>query len=165
MALCDTQHAGKEIVTRSKSEYFANDPECHDLLPCALQSHRVAVLGGCPTGPPVGGVTSTSTPALCGPVPFAVTGLLGLLTKQCELRTPCGTLRTARCTRVTSRPISGRVRMLVRILPVRQFAVRKLPNPVRACARRISPSVKKTRIKPIDGRFSALYGCITMNCK
>jgi len=30
--------------------------------------------GGCPTGPPVGGVTSTSTPALrsCG-VPFAVT--------------------------------------------------------------------------------------------
>jgi len=28
------------------SEYFANDPECHDLLPCALQSHRVAVLGG-----------------------------------------------------------------------------------------------------------------------
>jgi len=30
---------------------------------------------------------------------------------------------------VTSRPISGRVRMLVRILPVRQFAVRKLPNP------------------------------------
>jgi len=32
---------------------------------------------------------------------------------------------------VTSRPISGRVRMLVRILPVRQFAVRKLPNPLR----------------------------------
>jgi len=28
-----------------------------------------------------------------------------------------------------SHPISGRVRMLVRILPVRQFAVRKLPNP------------------------------------
>ena len=51
------------------SEYFANDPECHDLLPCTLQSHRVAGLGGgCPTGPPVGGVTSTSTPALCGPV-------------------------------------------------------------------------------------------------
>ena len=58
MALCDTQHAGKEIVTRPKSEYFANDPECHDLLLCALQSHRVAGLGGCPTGPPVGGVTS-----------------------------------------------------------------------------------------------------------
>jgi len=38
-------------------------------------------------------------------------------------------LRTARGTRVTSRPISGRVRMLVRILPVRQFAVRKLPTP------------------------------------
>ena len=61
------------------SEYFANDPECHDLLPCALRSYRVAGLGGCPTGPPVGGVTSTSTPALCGPVrscgpvPFAVT--------------------------------------------------------------------------------------------
>jgi len=51
------------------------------------------------------------------------------LTKQCELRTPCGTLRTARGTRVTSRPISGRVRMLVRILLVCQFAVRKLPNP------------------------------------
>ena len=64
MALCDTQHAGKEIVTRPMSEYFENDPECHDLLPCALRSHRVAGLGGCPTGPPVGGVTSTSTPAL-----------------------------------------------------------------------------------------------------
>ena len=64
MALCDTQHAGKEIVTRPMSEYFANDPECHDLLPCALRSHRVAALGGCPTGPPVGGVASTSTPAL-----------------------------------------------------------------------------------------------------
>jgi len=59
------------------SEYFANDPECHDLLPCALRSHRVAGLEGCPRGPPVGGVTSTSTPALrsCGPVPFAVTDL------------------------------------------------------------------------------------------
>jgi len=58
-------------VTRPKSEYFANDPErpeCHDLLPCALRSHRVAGLGGCPTGPPVDGVTPTSTPALCGPV-------------------------------------------------------------------------------------------------
>ena len=64
MAQCDTQHAGKEIVTRPMSEYFANDPECHELLPCALRSHRVAGLGGCPTGPPVGGVTSTSTPAL-----------------------------------------------------------------------------------------------------
>jgi len=64
MALCDTQHAGKEIVTSPMSEYFANDPECHDLLPCTLRSHRVAGLGGCPTGPPVGGVTSTSTPAL-----------------------------------------------------------------------------------------------------
>jgi len=31
---------------------------------CALRSHRVAGLGGHPTGPPVGGVTSTSTPAL-----------------------------------------------------------------------------------------------------
>jgi len=46
------------------SEYFANDPECHDLLPCSLRSHRVAGLGGCPTGPPVGGVTFTSTQAL-----------------------------------------------------------------------------------------------------
>ena len=64
VALCDTQHAGKEIVTRPMSEYFANDPECHDLLHCALRSHRVAGLGGCPTGPPVSGVTSTSTPAV-----------------------------------------------------------------------------------------------------
>ena len=78
MALCDTQHAGKEIVTRPMSEYFANDPECHDLLPCTLRSHRVAGLGGCPTGPPVGGVTSTSTRP-CGPVPFAVTVTKGLL--------------------------------------------------------------------------------------
>ena len=68
MALCDTQHAGKETVTRPMSEYFANDPECHDLLPCTLRSQRVAGLGGCAIGPPVGGVTSTSTPALCGPV-------------------------------------------------------------------------------------------------
>jgi len=68
VAMCDTQHAGKEIVTWPKSEYFANDPECHDLLLCALRSHTVAGLGGCPTGPPVGGVMSTSTPALCGPV-------------------------------------------------------------------------------------------------
>ena len=57
------------------SEYFANDPECHDLLPCALRSHRVAGLGGWPH---VGGVTSTSTRPCgpvrsCGPVPFAVT--------------------------------------------------------------------------------------------
>ena len=47
--------------------------------------------------------------------------------KQCELRTPCGTLRTARGTRVTSRPISGRVRMLVRILPVRSSQITKPP--------------------------------------
>ena len=67
VALWDTQHAWKEIVTRPMSEYFANDPECHDLLPSALRSHRVAGLG-CPTGPLVGGVTSTSTPALCRPV-------------------------------------------------------------------------------------------------
>ena len=46
MALYDTQRAGKEIVTRPMSEYFANDPECHDLLPCTLRSHRVAELGG-----------------------------------------------------------------------------------------------------------------------
>jgi len=32
--------------------------------------------------------------------------------------------------RVMSRPITGRVRILVRILPVRHFAVRKLPIPV-----------------------------------
>ena len=35
---------------------------------CGHRSHRVAGLGGCPTGPPVGGVTSTSTPVLCSPV-------------------------------------------------------------------------------------------------
>jgi len=45
-------------------------------------------------------------------------------------------LRTARGTRVTSRPISGRVRMLVRILPVRQFAVRssQITKPRRRCS-------------------------------
>ena len=32
------------------SEYFANDPECHDLLPSALRSHRVAGLGDVPQG-------------------------------------------------------------------------------------------------------------------
>jgi len=75
VALYDTQHAGKEIVTRPMSEYFANDPECHDLLPCTLRSHRVVWLGGgCPTGPPVGGVTSTSTPALWAGVKCEVRG-------------------------------------------------------------------------------------------
>ena len=34
--------------------------------------------------------------------------------------------------RVTSRPITGRVRILVGILPVRHFAVRKLPIPYTA---------------------------------
>ena len=50
VALCDTQHAGKEIVTRPMSEYFANDPQCHDLLPCTLRSHRVAGLVDVPQG-------------------------------------------------------------------------------------------------------------------
>ena len=50
MALCDTQHAGKEIVTRPMSEYFANDPDCHDLFPSALRSHRVAGLRDVPQG-------------------------------------------------------------------------------------------------------------------
>jgi len=71
MALCDTQHTGKEIVTRPMSEYFANDPECHDLLPCTLWSHRVAGLGGCLTGTPVGGVhvhVDSGPVALCGSV-------------------------------------------------------------------------------------------------
>ena len=77
------QHAGKEIMTRPMSEYFANDPECHDLLPCTLRSHKVAGLGGCPTGPPVGGVTSTSTPALW-PCTFC--------SDRCELF-----IRTERC--------------------------------------------------------------------
>ena len=35
VALCDTQHAGKEIVTRPMSEYFAND--C-DVLLCAWRA-------------------------------------------------------------------------------------------------------------------------------
>jgi len=39
---------------------------------------------------------------------------------------------------VTSRPISGRVRMLVRILPVRQFAVRssQITKPL-ACDKKV----------------------------
>ena len=80
VALWDTQHAGKEIVTRPMSECFANDPECHDLLPCAMRSHRVAGLWDVPQGRlwvesrprrlrPCGPVRS------CGPVPFAVTAL------------------------------------------------------------------------------------------
>ena len=61
------------------SEYFANDPECHDLLLCALRSHRVAGLGG---GVPQGLLWVESRPRRlrpcglvrsCGPVPFAVT--------------------------------------------------------------------------------------------
>jgi len=56
------------------SEYFANDLECHDLLTCALGSHRVAGLGRCPTGPHVGGVTSTSTLALGKSTQFELPG-------------------------------------------------------------------------------------------
>ena len=78
MALCDTQHAGKEIVTRPMSEYFANDPECHDLLPCTLRSHRVARLGGCPTGTPVGGVTSTCDTHICSTAKYNAVLLLML---------------------------------------------------------------------------------------
>jgi len=46
----------KGSVDKTSSSPFANSLQ--------LRSHRVAGLGGCPTGPPVGGVTSTSTPAL-----------------------------------------------------------------------------------------------------
>ena len=69
----------KEIVTRPMSEYFANDPECHGLLPCALRSHRIAGLGG---DVPQGRLWVESLPRRlrpcgpvrsCGPVPFAVT--------------------------------------------------------------------------------------------
>ena len=35
---------------------------------CTAVTQGRQIGGGCPTGPPVGGVTSTSTPALCGPV-------------------------------------------------------------------------------------------------
>ena len=61
------------------SEYFANDPECHDLLPCTLRSHRVAGLGG---DVPQGRLWVESRPRRlrpccpvrsCGSVPFAVT--------------------------------------------------------------------------------------------
>ena len=51
----------------------------------------------------------------------------------CESREPCGVICEPDVTsymRVMSRPITGRVRILVRILPVRHFAVRKLPIPV-----------------------------------
>jgi len=69
-AITDTKRENRDCAYLSSyyprpiSEYFANDPECHDLLPCALRSHRVPELEGCPTGPPVGGVTSTLTSAL-----------------------------------------------------------------------------------------------------
>jgi len=79
VALCDRQHAGKEIVTRPKSEYFANDPESHDLLPCTLRSHRVAGLGGMSHRAACGWshVHVDSGPVRsCGPVPFAVTGIV-----------------------------------------------------------------------------------------
>ena len=63
VALCDRQHAGKEIVTRPKSEYFANDPESRftSLHTAVTQGRRI---GGMSHRPPVCGVTSTSTPAL-----------------------------------------------------------------------------------------------------
>ena len=78
VALCDTQHAGKEIVTRPMSEYFANDPECHDLLPCTLRSHVVDGLGGMSHRAASGWshVHVDSGPVRsCGPVPFAVTAV------------------------------------------------------------------------------------------
>jgi len=52
----------------------------HDFLQCTLcvtQGHWIE--GIRPTGPPVRGVTSTSNPALCDPVPFAVTAAASFL--------------------------------------------------------------------------------------
>ena len=66
----------KEIVTRPMSEYFANDPECHGLLPCALRSHRVAGLGGMSHRAACGWShfhVDSGPVRSCGPVPFAVT--------------------------------------------------------------------------------------------
>jgi len=50
------------------SEYFANDPECHDLLPCALRSHRVAGLGGWAACGWSHVHVDSGPVALCGPV-------------------------------------------------------------------------------------------------
>jgi len=60
------------------SEYFANDPECHDLLPSALRSHWVAGLGDVPQDRLwVESRSRRLRPCVvlwsCGPVPFAVT--------------------------------------------------------------------------------------------
>ena len=58
------------------SEYFSNDPECHDLLPYTLRSHRVAGLGGVSHRAACGWshVHVDSGPVRsCGPVPSAVT--------------------------------------------------------------------------------------------
>ena len=47
VALCNTQHAGKKIVTRPMSEYFANDPDArfYELgLTRELTNPRVGVI-------------------------------------------------------------------------------------------------------------------------
>ena len=41
-----------------------------------MHTRRPDYLQACPTGPPVEGVKSALTPALCGPVPFAVTRIV-----------------------------------------------------------------------------------------
>jgi len=58
------------------SDYFANDPECHDLLPWALRSHRVAGLGEMSHRAACGCIhvhVDSGPVRSCGPVPFAVT--------------------------------------------------------------------------------------------
>ena len=43
MALCNTQHTGKEILRRPMSVYFANDPDCVVLL-CGVQGSNHTLL-------------------------------------------------------------------------------------------------------------------------
>ena len=55
------------IRSRSFAKLFRRP--FHDFLHCVLcvtQGHQIESI--CPTGPPVGGVTSTSNSALCDPV-------------------------------------------------------------------------------------------------
>ena len=69
MALCDTQHAGKEIVTRPMSEYFANDPEFTIYFPVHCGHTWSPDWGMSPAACGWSHVHVDSGPvALCGPV-------------------------------------------------------------------------------------------------
>jgi len=93
VALCDTQHAAKETVTRPMSEYFANDPECHNLLrTAATQGRRIGEMSHTAACRWSHILVDSGPVALCGPVALY---LLPLLPLPLPLPEPLATLPRA----------------------------------------------------------------------